>query len=415
MGLSFESTTLDIPAIRRDFPILERETAPGVQLVYLDNAATSQKPVQVIESMDFYYRQMNANIHRGIHCLAEEATVAYEDARKKIASFIGAESWREIVFTRNTTESLNLLAYSWGRANLEAGDRILLTEMEHHSNIVPWQMLASEVGVTLDFVTLTDQGKLDQESFATLLEREPKLVSFTQMSNMLGTITPVAEMTEQAHRAGAVVIIDAAQSVPHMPVDVQELGVDFMVFSAHKMLGPTGIGILYGRKELLQEMPPFLGGGDMIKRVQLGGFTMNDLPYKFEAGTPAIAEGIGFGEAVDYLANLGMEAVHQYEQALTAYALERLEEVPGIQVYGPEAEDKGGVLSFIYDGIHTHDVAHILDSFGIAVRAGHHCAQPAHQHFDIDATTRASFYIYNVKEEVDQLIEGLYKVKEIFG
>lgn len=415
MGISFESTTLDIPAIRRDFPILERETEPGVQLVYLDNAATSQKPVQVIEAMDFYYRQMNANIHRGIHCLAEEATVAYEDARKKIASFIGAESWREIVFTRNTTESLNLLAYSWGRANLKAGDRILLTEMEHHSNIVPWQMLASEVGVTLDFVTLTDQGKLDQESFAALLEHEPKLVSFTQMSNMLGTITPVTEMTEQAHRAGAVVIIDAAQSVPHMPVDVQELGVDFMVFSAHKMLGPTGIGILYGRKELLQEMPPFLGGGDMIKRVQLSGFTMNDLPYKFEAGTPAIAEGIGFGEAVDYLANLGMEAVHQYEQALTAYALERLEEVPGIQVYGPEAEDKGGVLSFIYDGVHTHDVAHILDSFGIAIRAGHHCAQPAHQHFNIDATSRASFYIYNVKEEVDQLIEGLYKVKEIFG
>ncbi|TET99072.1 MAG: cysteine desulfurase [Anaerolineales bacterium] len=415
MGLSFESTTLDIPAIRRDFPILERETEPGVKLVYLDNAATSQKPVQVIEAMDLYYRQMNANIHRGIHCLAEEATVAYEDGRKKIASFIGAESWREIVFTRNTTESLNLLAYSWGRANLKAGDRILLTEMEHHSNIVPWQMLASEVGVTLDFVTLTDQGMLNQESYATLLEREPKLVSFTQMSNMLGTINPVTEMTEQAHRAGAVVIIDAAQSVPHMPVDVQELGADFMVFSAHKMLGPTGIGILYGRKELLQEMPPFLGGGDMIKRVQLGGFTMNDLPYKFEAGTPAIAEGIGFGEAVDYLANLGMEVVHQYEQALTAYALERLEEVPGIQVYGPEAQDKGGVLSFTYDGIHTHDVAHILDSFGIAIRAGHHCAQPAHQHFDIDATSRASFYIYNVKEEVDHLIEGLYKVKEIFG
>lgn len=415
MGLSFESTTLDIPAIRRDFPILERETEPGVKLVYLDNAATSQKPVQVIEAMDLYYRQMNANIHRGIHCLAEEATVAYEDGRKKIASFIGAESWREIVFTRNTTESLNLLAYSWGRANLKAGDRILLTEMEHHSNIVPWQMLASEVGVTLDFVTLTDQGMLNQESYATLLEHEPKLVSFTQMSNMLGTINPVTEMTEQAHRAGAVVIIDAAQSVPHMPVDVQELGADFMVFSAHKMLGPTGIGILYGRKELLQEMPPFLGGGDMIKRVQLGGFTMNDLPYKFEAGTPAIAEGIGFGEAVDYLANLGMEVVHQYEQALTAYALERLEEVPGIQVYGPEAQDKGGVLSFTYDGIHTHDVAHILDSFGIAIRAGHHCAQPAHQHFDIDATSRASFYIYNVKEEVDHLIEGLYKVKEIFA
>lgn len=415
MESSFESTILDLPAIRRDFPILQRETDPGVKLVYLDNAATSQKPLQVIESMDFYYRQMNANIHRGIHALAEEASVAYENARKKIASFIGAETWREVVFTRNTTESINLLARSWGKANLKAGDRILLTEMEHHSNIVPWQMLASELDITLDFVTLTAEGKLDQESFTSLLERGPKLVSFTQMSNMLGTINPVAEMAEQAHRAGAVVIVDAAQSVPHMHVDVQALGVDFLVFSAHKMLGPTGIGIMYGRKELLEEMPPFLGGGDMIRRVTLEGFTTNDLPYKFEAGTPAIAEAIGFGEAVDYLANLGMDAVHQYEQALTAYGLERLQEVLGIQVYGPEAEEKGGVLSFIYDGIHAHDVAHILDSFGIAVRAGHHCAQPAHQHFGIEATSRASFYVYNGKEDVDKLIEGLYQVKEIFG
>jgi cysteine desulfurase/selenocysteine lyase len=415
MELSFESTILDIPAIRRDFPILQRETDPGIKLVYLDNAATSQKPVQVIEAMDFYYREMNANIHRGIHCLAEEASVAYENARKKIASFIGAETWREVVFTRNTTESINLLARTWGKANLKAGDRVLLTEMEHHSNIVPWQMLASELELKLDFVTLTPEGRLDQESFTSLLEKSPKLVSFTQMSNMLGTINPVTQMAEQAHQAGAVVIVDAAQSVPHMHVDVQALGVDFLVFSAHKMMGPTGIGIMYGRKELLEEMPPFLGGGDMIRRVQLDGFTTNDLPYKFEAGTPAIAEAIGLGEAVDYLSNLGMDAVHQYEQALTAYGLERLQEVPGITVYGPDAEDKGGVLSFIYDGIHAHDVAHILDSFGIAVRAGHHCAQPAHQHFCIDATSRASFYAYNEKEEVDKLIEGLYKVKEIFG
>lgn len=414
MPLLEDAHAIDIERIRADFPILARETRPSVPLVYLDNAATSQKPLPVIEAMDQYYRHENANIHRGIHRLAEEATEKYESARRKIARFVGAGSWREIIFTRNTTEALNLLARTWGRANLKEGDRVLLTEMEHHSNIVPWQMLAAEMGIELDFVPVTEEGLLDMEAFERLLGQEPKLVGLTQMSNMLGTINPIVEMATRAKQAGAVVLVDGAQSVPHIPVDVQALGVDFLAFSAHKMLGPTGIGVLYGREELLQEMPPFLGGGDMIKRVELGGFTVNDLPWKFEAGTPPIAEGIGFGAAIDYLEGIGMEAVHAYEQALTAYALERLEEVPGVRVYGPGADQKGAVTSFTMEGLHPHDVAHILDDAGIAVRAGHHCAMPVHLRFGIPATTRASYYIYNTFDEVDRLIEALYRVKEIF-
>ncbi len=406
---------LNARKIRTDFPVLERETRAGVPLVYLDNAATSQKPGAVIEAMSHYYEHQNANIHRGIHRLAEEATEAYESARQRIAKFINARTWREVIFTRNTTESLNLLARSWGQANLQAGDRVLLTEMEHHSNIVPWQMLAAERGIVLDFVPITADGQLDMVAFGSLLERQPKLVSFTQMSNMLGTITPAQEIARSAKEAGAVVAVDGAQSVPHMPVDVQTMGIDFMAFSAHKMLGPTGIGVFYGREELLQEMPPFLGGGDMIKRVELDGFTINDLPYKFEAGTPPIAEGIGFGAAVDYLQSLGMDNVHAYEQRITEYALERLEEVPGVQVYGPSYEYKGAVASFTMDGTHPHDVAQILDNEGVAVRAGHHCAMPVHQKYDILATTRASFYVYNTEAEVDRLIESLYKVKGLFG
>lgn len=406
---------LDALKIRGDFPVLNRETRAGVQLVYLDNAATSQKPKAVIDAMTHYYEQQNANIHRGIHRLAEEATQSYEGARQRIANFINARNWREIVFTRNTTEALNLLARSWGQANLQSGDRVLLTEMEHHSNIVPWQMLAAERGIVLDFVPLTDDGKLDMQAYKSLLEHEPKLVSFTQMSNMLGTITPADEIARLAKEAGAVVAVDGAQSVPHMPVDVQSMGIDFMAFSAHKMLGPTGIGVFYGREELLQEMPPFLGGGDMIKRVQLDGFTMNDLPYKFEAGTPPIAEGIGFGAAIEYLETLGMENVHAYEQQITEYALDRLEEIPGVTVYGPTFKEKGAVASFTMDGTHPHDVAQILDNEGIAVRAGHHCAMPVHQKYDILATTRASFYVYNTEDEVDRLVDALYKVKELFG
>jgi cysteine desulfurase/selenocysteine lyase len=357
----------------------------------------------------------NANIHRGIHQLAEEATIAYEDARVRIAKFIGADSWQEIVFVRNTTEAINLVAYSWARSNLKEGDRIFLTEMEHHANIVPWHMLAESMGVELDFVPVTEDGKLDLDAYQQQLAAGPKLVGFTHMSNMLGTVNPVQEMTQLAHDAGALVLIDGAQSVPHLPVDIQSIDADFMAFSSHKMLGPTGIGVLYGKKEILNAMPPFLGGGDMIKRVKLDGFSTNDTPYKFEAGTPAIAEAIGFEAAIDYLEALGMDNVHAYEVEIIGYALERLEEVPGVRVYGPEAESKGGVASFTFDGVHPHDVAQILDQEGIAVRAGHHCAMPIHDKYSIPATTRASFYIYNTTEEVDALIEGLYEVKKIFG
>jgi cysteine desulfurase/selenocysteine lyase len=406
---------LDPRKLRADFPILGREIRPGVPLVYLDNAATSQKPIQVIESMNQFYRQQNANIHRGIHQLAEDATIAYEEARVRIAAFIGASSWQEIVFTRNTTESINLLAHSWGRGKLKEGDRVVLTEMEHHANIVPWHMLAQAHRVELDFIPVTGDGKLDLEAYKKLLEKEPKLVAFAHMSNVLGTINPVAEMTAMAHEAGALVILDSAQSVPHMRVDVTALDADFMAFSSHKMLGPTGIGVLYGKKDLLNSMPPFMGGGDMIRRVHLDGFTTNDTPYKFEAGTPAIAEAIGLGAAIDYLDHLGMDNVYAHEQEIIQYALERLDEVPGIRVYGPEAQAKGGVASFTFDGVHPHDVAQILDEYGIAVRAGHHCAMPIHEKLGIPATTRASFYIYNTTDEVDALIDGLYEVKKVFG
>jgi cysteine desulfurase/selenocysteine lyase len=308
-----------------------------------------------------------------------------------------------------------LLAYSWGRSKLQRGDRVLLTEMEHHANIVPWHMLAESHGVELDFIPVSEDGLLDLEAYRKLLEKSPKLVAFAHMSNVLGTINPVAEMTVQAHEAGALVIIDGAQSVPHISVDVSALDVDFMAFSGHKMLGPTGIGVLYGRKALLNDMPPFLGGGDMIRRVTLDGFSTNDAPYKFEAGTPAIAEAIGFGAAIDYLENLGMDRVHAHEQELIQYAMERLEEVPGVRVYGPGAAAKGGVASFTFEGVHPHDVAQILDQDGIAVRAGHHCAMPIHEKLCIPATTRASFYIYNTPDEVDALIDGLYEVKKVFS
>jgi cysteine desulfurase/selenocysteine lyase len=413
--MNIVTQALDPHKVRADFPVLAREVRPGVPLVYLDNAATSQKPLSVIERMDYYYQHQNANIHRGIHQLAEESTIAYEEARAHIAKFIGAESWQEIVFTRNTTEAINLVAYSWGRSKLRSGDRILLTEMEHHANIVPWHMLAEAIGVELDFIPVTEDGKLDLEVYKQLLGKEPKLIAFTHMSNMLGTINPVEEMTAWAHEAGTLVIIDAAQSVPHIPVDVHAIDADFMAFSSHKMLGPTGIGVLYGKKDLLNSMPPFLGGGDMIRRVELDGFSTNDAPYKFEAGTPAIAEAIGFEAAIDYLEALGMENVHTHEVQIIRYALERLEEVPGVRVFGPGAEEKGGVASFTFEGVHPHDVAQILDQNGIAVRAGHHCAMPIHDKFNIPATTRASFYIYNTTDEVDALIESLYEVKKVFG
>ncbi|MBL8098287.1 MAG: cysteine desulfurase [Anaerolineales bacterium] len=406
--------SLDVNKIRKDFPILQRETRDGVRVVYLDSTATSQKPSQVIDAMNDYYQQSNANIHRGVHTLAEEATSLYEGAREKIAKFINANSSREIIYTRNTTEAINLVAYSWARANLKAGDLVILTEMEHHSNLVPWHMLQAEKNIELDFITVTENGLLDLDVYKSLLDRSPKLVSFTHMSNVLGTINPVQEMIQMAHQIGAIVLVDGAQSVPHLQVDVQKLDADFYAFSAHKMCGPTGIGILYGKSALLESMPPFLGGGDMIKEVKLKSFRANTLPHKFEAGTPAIAEAIGLGAAVDYLSNIGMENIAAHEHQITEYALERLEEIPGLKLFGPSADKKGGVAAFTLDGIHPHDVAQILDKDGIAVRAGHHCAQPLHEKFGIPATSRASFYLYSTKDEVDLLVNGIYKVKEMF-
>ena len=410
-----QTLTLDVARIRRDFPILDQDMHPGRKLVYLDNAATSQKPRQVIEAMDAYYRTINANVHRGIYRISEEATEGYEGARKKVRTFINAASWREIVFTRNTTESINLVAQTWGRVNLGPQDVVLISEMEHHSNIVSWQLLAEQTGVRVVAVPVTDEGLLDREAYTRLLRDEPvKLVAITHMSNVLGTINPLAELVREAHASGALVLGDGAQSVPHLPVDVQALDVDFYAFSGHKMLGPTAIGVLYARRELLEAMPPFLGGGDMIKRVRLTGSEWNDVPHKFEAGTPAIAEGIGLGAAVDYLDAVGMERIAAHEREIIDYALDRLAEVPGLRVLGPDADQKGGVAAFTLQGMHPHDIAQLLDAEGVAVRAGHHCAMPLHERFGLPATARASFYLYNSQSEVDALIEALYKAKQAF-
>jgi cysteine desulfurase/selenocysteine lyase len=401
--------------LRKDFPIFNREPHPGKRLIYLDSAATSQKPESVIRVMDEYYRNYNANIHRGVHTLAEEATTLYEGARSKIASFIGAHNQAELVFTRNTTESINLVAATWGRANLRNGDTIILTEMEHHSNLVPWQILAKDIKLNLEFIPVTSNGLLDMDAYDQLLKLEPKLVSFTHVSNVLGTINPVKELIKRARQAGAITLVDAAQSAPHLPVNIGEIQPDFLVFSAHKMLGPTGIGVLWGREELLEKMPPYMGGGDMIKKVYLRTFTTNDLPHKFEAGTPAIAEAIGFGAAIDYLDSVGMEKIAAHEKILNAYAVSRLSGFPGIKFYGPDTEEKCGVVTFTLEGIHPHDIAQILDSEGIAVRAGHHCAMPLHDKYGIPASTRASFYLYNTQSDIDQLVFGLEKVNKLFG
>lgn len=408
-------TKLNVAKIRKDFPILEREVRPGIPVIYLDSTATSQKPLVVIQSMNEFYRRSNANIHRGIHTLAEESTASYEAARQKVAEFINSPSGRQIIFTRNTTEAINLVAYTWGRVNLEANDVVILTEMEHHSNLVPWQILVAERDIRLEFIPVSDEGLLNLDVYRKLLTLNPKLVAFTHMSNVLGTINPAQEIIQLAHQAGAVTLVDAAQSVPHLPVDVGALEVDFLAFSAHKMCGPSGIGVLYGKEELLEAMPPFLGGGDMIKRVRLRYFETDEIPHKFEAGTPAIAEAVGFGTAIDYLSAIGMDAIEAHERDIIDYTLERLVEIPGVTAFGPDAEYKGGVASFTLDGVHPHDVSQILDTDGIAVRAGHHCAMPLHEKFNLPATTRASFYLYNHKEEVDRLVEGIYKVKTIFG
>jgi cysteine desulfurase/selenocysteine lyase len=405
---------LDVEKIRADFPILDRETYPGVPLIYLDNAASSQKPVAVIESMNTYYRHYNANVHRGIHRLSEDATNAYEAARSRIAIFINAPDPCQVIFVRNATEGFNLVAYSWGRANITAGDEILLTEMEHHANLVPWQILAQEKGALIRYVPFNEDGTLDIARLPGLLTGKTKLFSFTAVSNVFGTINPVKELVQAAHAVGALAMVDAAQSVPHLPVDVQDLECDFLAFSSHKMCGPTGIGVLYGRRELLEAMPPFMGGGDMIRRVTLAGTTWNDLPWKFEAGTPGVAEGIGLGAAVDYLSSIGMEDVHAHEHFITNYALEALSEVKGLQLYGPPAGQKVGVAAFSLGRVHPHDVAELLDKDGIAIRAGHHCAMPLHQKLGVAATARASFYLYTTTEEVDKLVTSLNGVREVF-
>jgi len=405
---------LDIERVRADFPILLRQIHDK-PLIFLDSAASSQKPLPVLQAMEAAYRQCYANVHRGVYTLSEEATCSYEAARDKVASFINARAREEVIFTRNTTEAINLVAYTWGRANIGPGDRILLTEMEHHSNIVPWQVLAQERGAELVYLPVTDDGRLQMDRLDDLLDERVKLVAVTMMSNVLGTITPVREIVRRAHAIGAVVLVDGAQGVPHLPVDVQDIGCDFLAFSGHKMCGPSGIGVLYGREALLEGMPPFLGGGDMIRRVELHRSTWNDLPWKFEAGTPAIVEGIGLGAAVDYLEGLGMEAVAAHERETVAYALERLAALPGMRILGPPAEARGGVVAFTFRDIHPHDLAHLLDLEGIAVRAGHHCAQPLHKRLGLVATTRASFYLYNTPQEADRLAEALEKAARILG
>ena len=406
--------TFDPAVVRADFPLLRRPQ--GKPFAYLDSAATSQKPESVLAAMDHHYRHCNANIHRGIYAMAEEATAAYEDSRRRVAQLVNARSPREIVFTRNSTEALNLVAHAYGRWALQPGDAVVLTEMEHHSNLVPWQMLAREKGLELRFVPMTGSGELDLDALPGLLaDGRAKLVGVVHISNVLGTVNPAAEIARLAHAAGAVVVLDASQSVPHCPVDVRALGCDFMAFTGHKMLGPTGIGVLWARRELLEAMPPFLGGGEMIREVHLTESKWNELPWKFEAGTMPIAEAVGLGAAVDYLERLGLDAVFAHDRALAAYAIERLREIPDLTVLGPAADRRGGVVAFTLADIHPHDIATVLDAEGVAVRAGHHCAMPLHEKLGIPASTRASFHCYSLEAEVDAMIAGLRRARSIFA
>ena len=408
--------TYDVDQIRKDFPILDR-TIRGKQLVYLDNAATTQKPRQVIDALVHYYEHYNANIHRGLHTLAEEATAAYEASRVKAGRFINAaHPEQEVVFTRNTTESINLVANAWGRKFLQPGDEIVFSAMEHHSNLVPWQLVALATGAKLRFIEIDDGGHLIWDDVLAKIGERTKVVAITQMSNVLGTINPVKEIAALAHKFGAIVIIDGAQSVPHMPVDVQDMDCDFLAFSSHKMLGPTGVGVLYGKRAQLEAMDPFLGGGEMIKRVTYEESTYADLPHKYEAGTPNIADVIAFAPAIDYLEGLGMDAVREHEIAITQYAIDRLRATDGVVVYGPtDAAEKGGAVTFNYRDLHPHDLSQVLDQHAIAIRAGHHCAQPLMRRLDTVATARASFYLYNRNDEVDALIEGIKASDRIFG
>jgi cysteine desulfurase/selenocysteine lyase len=406
----------DGAALRSDFPVFDRPHRSGRPLAYLDSAASAPKPRVVIEAVADAYAHHYANVHRGIYELSEDATERFEDARGAVARFIGAPSDREVVFVRNATEAINLVAYSWGRTNVAAGDLILSTEMEHHANLVPWQQLAAETGATIEYVAITDDGRLDPDDLVRRLTKGPKLVAINQVSNALGTINPVAEIVRQAHQAGALVLLDAAQSVPHMPVDVTELGVDFLALSGHKMLGPSGIGALWARRELLEAMPPFMTGGSMISKVTLTGTTWAEVPLKFEAGTPAIAEAAGLAAAIRYLEDIGMANVRAHERFLFQRAWATLGAIEGVRLLGPESPDEhAGVVSFVIDGVHPHDVATIFDHHAVAVRAGHHCAQPVMARYDLPATTRASFYVYNGAEDVDRLSDAIHATMRLFG
>ena len=405
----------DAEGIKADFPILARQIN-GHRLVYLDNAATTQKPRAVIEAIGEYYRKHNANIYRGLHTLSEEATAAYEQTRSHVARFIGGTADEEIIFTRGATEAINLVAYTWGEANIKAGDEIVLTEMEHHANLVPWVILAQKKGAIIRRIPITRSGYLDLDAMDQVITPRTRLVAVTQVSNVLGTINPVADIVHRAHDVGAIVLVDGAQAAPHMPVDVKKIGADFYAFSAHKMLGPTGVGVLWGRRELLEAMPPFNMGGEMIREVSFERITWNGLPHKFEAGTPNIAGVIAFDTALSYLEQVGMETVRSHEKELTVYALDRLEDIGGLDIHGPlAAGDRGGVVSFVDPKVHPHDMSTFLDSKGIAIRAGHHCAQPLIRLLGHVATARASFYIYNDKSDIDALCEALREMRRFFG
>jgi cysteine desulfurase/selenocysteine lyase len=413
MGTSV-SEPLDVERIREDFPILQREF-DGTQLVYLDNAATSQTPDQVIDAIAEYYRGYNANVHRGLHQLSQEASIAYEEAHDRVAEFIGAGGREEVVFTKNTTESMNLVAYAWGLNEFGPGDNVVLTEMEHHASLVTWQQIAKRNGAEVRYVRVDEDGYLDMDHARELIDEDTRMVSVVHVSNALGTVNPVGDIADLAHDHGAYVFVDGAQSVPNRPVDVKDLDVDFFAFSGHKMCGPTGIGVLYGKRHILEEMEPYLYGGEMIRKVTFEDSTWEELPWKYEAGTPVICQGIALAEACDYLDDIGLERVQRHEEALAEYAYDRLTEQNDVEVYGPPGDDRGGLVSFNLEGVHAHDLSSILNDYAVAVRAGDHCTQPLHDKLGAPASARASFYLYNTREEVDKLVEAVDGARQLFA
>ena len=410
-----ESSPLDVERLRADFPILQRRVGDDRQVVYLDNAATTQTPEQVIDVIGDYYRNVNANVHRGIHHLSQEASIAYEEAHDRLAEFVGAAGREEMIFTKNTTESLNLVGYAWGLNELGPGDEVVLTEMEHHASLVTWQQIAERTGADVRYIGLDEQGRLDMDHAESIIGPDTAMVSAVHVSNVLGAVNPISELADLAHEQDALIFADGAQAVPNRPVDVQDLGVDFYAFSGHKMAGPTGIGCLYGREELLDSMEPFLYGGDMIESVTFETSEWNDLPWKYEAGTPPISEGIALAAAADYLDDVGLDRIRRHEEQLARYAYERLVEIPDVEIYGPPADERTGLVAFNVAGIHAHDLSSILNDVGVAIRAGDHCTQPLHDSLDITASARASFYLYNTRSEVDTLIEGIENAREIFS